>query len=441
MRLAWQLLLLTLMALNGFTNPDSSSPHAANSVMTAIPQPMAYVSENQLWLTVYDGAAPLPRGEVVDRCSPEVTYCWFTHLRWSPTGEYLLYQKQQAGQASYYLLDRMGQIRPLPTDGGDAQTMPVPVWAADGQSLLYFGTMGLRRMAAPFANAGRVLGVLTDFGDSTCGGGGFPASEFSYWLEGLGTFPYNSLPGHLAWLANDHLLYTRHCTGAGMGEFDVQSGVELPMLDDDRLLLFTSNRTRDHWTAITWDHHLAVGSAADGLIGTRPVAESIPSLDDPNSMNRLGVTLAGGAFYGPVSGRLYYTTRQLQQWVHLTEEQFAAVDMTVQDLFVSTPHFPIYQTTLFATTMTDWQQAQVVWQGDAYGIGSVTEAANGDLLFVRVDNGQALYAMLQRDPTLAEVQNVWPKPQMIRIPMDGDAPQQLLDNAGQIALAPLSNEQ
>jgi hypothetical protein len=170
------------------------------------------------------------------------------------------------------------------------------------------------------------------------------------------------------------------------------------------------------------------------------VAEKIPSLDEPGSMNQPGATLAGGVFYGPVSDRLYYTTRQLQQWVHLTEEQFFGLDPAVQERFVSTPHFPIYQTTLFATTTADWQQAQIVWQGDAYGIGNVTEAANGDLLFVRVDNGQALYETLQADPTLAEMQDTWPKPQIIRLPADGDAPQILLDNAGQLALAPLFNE-
>ncbi len=428
------MIALLFLLLTSCIRPDDSTIRTADGITKATRQPMAYVSDRQLWLTTYDGASTLDRGQAVDACLPEPAFCRFAHLRWSPTGDYLLYQKQQDEQSALHLLDRHGKTR-LVAEAGD------PVWSMDGQSLLYLGVDGLRRVDAPFTDGGRVVGRLTNFGDSTCGGGGFPASEFSYGLEGLGTFPYNSLPGHMAWLVNDRLLYTRHCTGAGMGQFDLQSGTELPMLDDDRLQLFTTNRTRDHWAAITRDHHLAVGSAADGLIGTRPVAESIPTLDDPNSMNRPGVTLAGGVFYGPVSGRLYYTTRQLQQWVQLTEEQFSAVDMTVQNLFVSIPHFPIYQTTLFATTATDWQQAQVVWQGNAYGVGSVTEAANGDLLFVQIDNGQALYETLQANPTLADVQSAWPKPQIIRIPADGSAPQQLLDNAGQVALARLSIEQ
>jgi hypothetical protein len=36
------------------------------------------------------------------------------------------------------------------------------------------------------------------------------------------------------------------------------------------------------------------------------------------------------------------------------------------------------------------------------------------------------------------MQDAWPKPQIIRLPADGDAPQILLDNAGQLALALLS---
>jgi len=48
---------------------------------------------------------------------------------------------------------------------------------------------------------------------------------------------------------------------------------------------------------ITWDHHLAIGSAADGLIATRPIAASIPSIEDSGRLDRLGLTVAGGVFY------------------------------------------------------------------------------------------------------------------------------------------------
>lgn len=79
-----------------------------------------------------------------------------------------------------------------------------------------------------------------------------------------------------------------------------------------RLLSLAPNAARDQWAAITWDHHLAIGSATDGLIATRPIAASIPSIEESGRLDRLGITLAGGVFYGASSGRLYYTTRQLQ---------------------------------------------------------------------------------------------------------------------------------
>jgi len=63
------------------------------------------------------------------------------------------------------------------------------------------------------------------------------------------------------------------------------------MLDDDQLLLFTTNRQRDQWAAITWDHHLAIGSAQAGLITTRPVAASIPAADTSRSLDRVGTTV------------------------------------------------------------------------------------------------------------------------------------------------------
>lgn len=185
---------------------------------------------------------------------------------------------------------------------------------------------------------------------------------------------------------------------------------------------------------------MAIGSAVDGLITTRPIAASIPAIEESGRLDRLGITLAGGVFYGASSGRLYYRTRQLQTTLQIDEAGFNQLDADVMNLFVSYPRFPIYQTTLLTTTQNDFSNAQIVWQGDAYGIDSVTETANRDILFVRIDNGQALYATLQAKEPLAAVQKAWPKPQILCIPAAGGAPELLLDNAGQLALSPPVSE-
>ena len=180
------MIALLFLLLTSCIRPDDSTIRTADGITKATRQPMAYVSDRQLWLTTYDGAATLDRGQIVDACPSEPAFCRFAHLRWSPTGDYLLYQKQQDEQSTLHLLDRHGKTR-LVAEAGD------PVWSMDGQNLLYLGVDGLRRVDAPFTDGGRIVGRLTNFGDSTCGGGGFPASEFSYGLEGLGTFPYKDV--------------------------------------------------------------------------------------------------------------------------------------------------------------------------------------------------------------------------------------------------------
>ncbi|MFZ4660385.1 MAG: TolB family protein [Caldilineaceae bacterium] len=422
--------LVFLFLLTGCIKPISDRVEEQPATAKEPVEKLAYVADRALWLTTLGGTDKQP----IDACPPQPAYCYFTRLRWSPDGNYLLYLKNNDSISTLHLADRAGNTHRLPGTGEDQIDFPIPAWSADGQSLIYLQD-GLRQMNSPFTEMGHEIGTVSDFGDGGCGGGGFPVSEFVYWQEGLATFPYNTPPSQLIWLANDQLLYTRNCTGTGLGRFDLRTGRPLPRLDSDRLMLVTTNRQRDRWAAITTDHHLAIGLAQAGLIITSPIADSIPTPAQLNTgIHPPGTTLAGGVFYGAYSGRLYYTTRQLQTTLQIDEQGFYALDPPVQNLFITYPHFPIYQTTLYATTQTDWEHPQIVWQGDAYGIGSVSESASGDILFVRIDNGQALYKALKAKKSITEVEAVWPTGQIMRIPAAGSAPQVLLDNAGQVAL-------
>lgn len=420
---------------------------------------LAYVADRALWLTTLGGTDK----QKIDACPAQANDCGFTHLRWSPTGNFLLYLKYQDAISTLHWVDQSGKTRLLPGAGEQQLGLHIPVWSADGQSLIYTVVapnraatkteeptqpavfadnesnvgdgsvqLELRITRFPFVEAGQKIGIIDLYGG--CGGGGYPASERIYGWEGLGTFPFASHSLQLLWLDTDVLLYSRTCAGTGIGQFDLKSGKALPLIDKARLLSLTSNAARDQWAAITWDHHLAIGSAQAGLIATRPIADNIPSIEELGRLDRPGITLAGGVFYGATSGRLYYTTRQLQTILQIDEAGFNQLESDVMNLFVTYPRFPIYQTTLFATTQDDFTNAQIVWQGDAYGIGNVTESANGDLLFVRIDNGQGLYETLRTQQSLANIERAWPKPQTMRIPVTGGAPQVLIDNAGQVAL-------
>lgn len=430
------IIAVLLCLLTGCIRPDPASVPPQPLMARAPLQKMAYVRNGKLLLSTYGGTET----QEVDACSPDAAYCHLMDLRWSPDGNYLLYFKYSDEPFLLYLVDGTGRSRPF--SGASRFALAIPTWSADGQQFLYGTTtptgFEVWLTQAPFVDAGHKVGDVQTLGDG-CGGGGFPATEELYIAEGLGTFPYHTPPPNLLWLANDVVLYARYpCPAAGIGQFDLQTGQPLPRIDEDRAVLFTTNRQRDHWAAITQDHHLAIGSAEAGLLATRPVAEYIPDPNRLESMAQPGVTLAGGVFYGPTSGRLYYTTRQLQAEWQLDEAVYATLDESVIELFppLTTPQSPIYQTTLWATTPTALTEPELVWQGDAYGIGSVTETANGDILFVRIDNGEALYAALQAKLSAAEVQQAWPKPQIMRIPAAGGTPELLLDNAGQLALSP-----
>ncbi|MFN8495506.1 MAG: hypothetical protein U0350_48370 [Caldilineaceae bacterium] len=415
-------------------------------------QKLAYVSGNQLIITTY----PAGKIDTVDTCTPAPN-CRFGALRWSPTGAYLSYLKKftETGDG-LFVVDESHTVRAVTTPSATLALAFTPTWSPDGKRLVYLldtpdvaplsteplsakGAQvggGAQRSevwvsAAPFANGGHKAGdvhILVG-----CGGGGYTASEQLYWQEGLATWPHGFPDLALAWLPTDVLLFGRTCPGPGIGQFDMKTGREQAPLDPNYLLEFTVDRTGQRLAAVTWDHQIALAQ----VDGAHLITQSLTAPVQPaNKYPVTGTVSAGGVFFGPTSRRLYFTTRRFLGAPALDPDKAMHYLDLYADLFNFSPAFLFYQTTLFAVTDNDFTETKPLVEMDDYGVGSLTEAANGDILYVRIPNDSALMAGIKAEQPVQAVAKLFPRPAIMRLPANGGATEVVVENAGQLALAP-----
>ena len=418
-------------------------------------QKMAYVSKEQLIITSY------PQGAiyVADQCAQDEQPCAFSHLSWSPVGTHLAYFKHiftpDGANTGLYVLDEENQSHPVTTT-----TTPMlgfsPAWSPDGRRLAYLidvknivqlpetavsSTTGINSgnlveladvwvSHFPFTDPGARSGSIQVF----TGFGGYPLtkSEELYWQEGLSSGPVG--PGlQLHWLPTDRLLFTRSPLRVGIGQFDLHSGQELEPLDQNELRQFAIHPLGQQLAAWTWDDQIALGNTDGMMFMTHP----IPGVTDPKLTSPItGSVSAGAVFWGPTSGRLYFTTRTFVGSLAIDAVQYFEHYPDLP-LFSAIPSaFDVYHTTLFAVNTNDFAQLQPLLASADYGYGSLTEAANGDILFVRIENGIPLLEAMNAQLPPAEVMKHVPQASIMRLAASGGKVETLVENAGQLALAP-----
>lgn len=387
---------------------------------TAQPRPapmLAYVQSGVLYLRLADFSSDaIP----VDRCEPGVA-CVLLHLQWSPDGQQLLYiQSALTGESKHFLkmVDRTGAVR-LVSD----QTASVfaPAWSPDGQHLAYVvDTAEFVDNEEQFALHVVAAASLTDevvgtigFG-SGCGGGPGSTSQQLLQAEGFGYFS-----AKLAWAAGDILLYSRMCSGSGLGRFDLQSRQHLePYSDLAQLHNFTLNADRTRWAAVSLSEggektEIALGNPAQVMYDRFASADGLP---------------VHSVFFGLQSNRLYYTTRlaTLSEYFDTTAYQ------TTDSPFIS-GQFDFYTTTLWAGM--PGAEAHQLGTFDLFGIGSLTEDENGAALFTQIPNDRLLYEAIKANQPLAEALAARPRPAIMRL-VSGETLETLIENAGELALTP-----
>ncbi len=421
-------------------------------------QKMAYVRQKQLIITTY------PQGEiyVADQCAQNEQPCSFSHLAWSPTSRHLAYFKSiftpEGANTGLYVLDEENQSHPVTTT-----TQPMldfsPAWSPDGRSLAYIvGSMNIVQLPEtavssttgissgnlaqlsdvwvshfPFTDPGVRSGsiqVFTGFGSYS-----LTESEALYGQEGLSSGPVG--PGlQLHWLPTDRLLFTRSPLRVGIGQFDLHSGQELAPLDSNELRQFAihplGQQQSQQLAAWTWDGQITVGNTD----GTMRMTHPIPGVTDPRLTSPItGSVSAGAVFWGPTSRRLYFTTRTFGGSLAIDAAHYLALYPDLP-LFGPIPSaFDVYHSALFAVNDDDFAQLQPLLASADYGYGSLTEAANGDILFVRIENGIPLLEAINAQLPPAEVMKHVPQASIMRLVAGGEKLEIVVENAGQLALA------
>jgi hypothetical protein len=296
-------------------------------------------------------------------------------------------------------------------------------WSPDGQSIVYIfptdtivdGTdstppyqvaeVWTAALEAGTVQEPQLVGNTNRMPDG-CGGGGRSRSEVLYENEG-GT-AYGYLMAVVEWTASGTLLYTQNCGNIGINRFDMNSTTDLAPFDVPlRNLIVDESGSR--WYAVTGhassteesDHQLATGTPEETAVNIIPTSNPVELV-----------------FYGPVSHKLYYTTRE-------ETESFSMDDIG--------EYFRFYKSGLWQIN-TDGSEENMVWQAEDQAFAQVSELGNGDIFFVRVENDRPLYEALQEGTaTLDTIDQFAPQRHIVRLV--GGEPQPMIENAGQPELA------
>ena len=121
---------------------------------------------------------------------------------------------------------------------------------------------------------------------------------------------------------------------------------------------------------------------------------------------------------------MYYTTRELVE------------SAEIPDLGA---YFHFFKSGLWQINQ-DGSEETLLWQGEDQGYAQVSETADGDVLFVLVENDRPLYQAFQDGTaTMDEMGEFAPQRHIMRLTIDGE-PQTVISNAGQPEIAPETQE-
>jgi hypothetical protein len=380
---------------------------------------VAYVQDNTLFIRALAGGEAI----AVETC-PEGSYCQIQYLKWSPDGQRLLYyynhSQNDIGNDSLRLADRQGNVQIVSEDIAGHQWLGA--WSPDGRAIAFFRASLGRSETDPMAYVLEVwtaaigvdgavgelqpVGPINPTPNDGCGGGGRSQSEVLYENEG-GT-PYGYQMGVNEWTASGILLYTRNCWNVGIGRFDMNSGIELEPYDI-ALRSLVLNNTHDRWYAVTGptyppeatDNQLATGTPDSPAVAMIPTSQPVELV-----------------FFGPVSGRLYYTTRQLVERATAPDRDYGL-------------EFAFYRAALW-TMNPDGTGEKLLWQAEDQAFARLAERPDGSILFTRVENDRELYEAAQ-DATITNLSPYMPQRHIVQLPATGGELVVVIANAGQPA--------
>lgn len=407
--------------------PQPPAVPSADAVIFGTDGYMAFVQAEQLFIQDLARAHP---PILVDSCVG-LEFCSHNFMKWSPDGQHLLYYRSENFESSEIRLatpDGRWQ-----TIGTDANFIQPAAWSPDGRAIVYLRDTGEMVEVETYNEAAgemmpwlvpalevmtvqiedgvigqpEVIGPLTLAGNG-CGGGGRSPSEVLYENEGGTAYGYHM--GVLDWTAQDILLYTHNCTNIGVGRYDLANAAQLEPFDIPvRSLVLSPDKRR--WYAVS-GHSWSTEPGNNELVTGVPeeTAVTIIPTDDPVEM----------AFMGEQSGQLYFTTRTL-----LREE---VIDNGMGG------GFRFYETTLWQMD-TETGLTTAVYQAEDHAFAQVQEAADGTLLFVRIENDVPLMEATEAGMTEDQRPDYLPKRHIVTLDEAGEL-LYLVPDAGSTAVTP-----
>lgn len=405
---------LVMTACQPIQSPTQSSTKRAPGGPT-----VAFVSDRSLY--IHPGTLAV----TVEDCA---IGCHVYYLTWSPDGKRLAYFYSPASAGDKFairLTDLTGQVQTVATDVG---WITPPAWSPQGDRLAYLVATDRyvvqddipRYLLEVWTTAVMANGTITDTrkhgevsigGD--CGGGGRSESAALYETEG-GLAYGGYLAGILAWSADDLLLYSNHCSGRGVGRFDLTTGMELAPYPG-KLSSLALNQAHDGWVAVDEQQQLVAGKPAE--LAYAPVTtQAAPEL----------------AFYGPMTDDIFYTTLTVTG----TADLFDGSSELQQSIPVA-PYFEFTQPSLHRLSRS--ASEMLLWKDNAYAYARLQQTADGALYFARVSDSKALYAAFNAGTLTAEtVAQLRPTVDVLRLRPGSATPEVWLANATQFALAPVA---
>jgi hypothetical protein len=412
-------LLMLLAACQPIRAPAQPAAEANPPAVAEIGGPtVAFVRDQTL--SIQQGDVTFP----VEDCRAG---CHVYYLTWSPDGAMLAYFYSPAniqGLFEIRLATLTGQVQIV--EAGVGWVTP-PAWSPDGKQLAYLVATDRYRVeaeapqyllevwTAEVLDGGTTVnahkqGEIGVGGD--CGGGGRSESAVLYEREG-GLAYGGYLAGILAWTVDDLLLYSDNCNAHGVGRFDLTTGTELEPYDG-KLRSLALNRGRDAWVAIDEQHQPVVGRPA-ALAYEAMATKTAPEL----------------AFYGQVTGDLYFTTLTVTGKADLFDEWSVA-----QQSIPVSPYFEFTQPGLYTFSLSATGET-LLWAGDGYAYARIQQATDGSLYFARVGDSRRLYEALDAGTLTAEgVDELRPMVDVMRLAPGSSTPEVWLENTAQFTLAP-----
>ena len=353
---------------------------------------------------------------MVEDCS--AGNCFVYHLDWSPKGDQLLYYIGSYDNSVPHQIRLASATGALQAVTEQASYIQPAGWSWDGTAIVY------RTDTDRYANNNdgpgqriQELWTVTIAADGTlgepelrgeitfgegCGGGGRSESANAYEREG--GFAYGYLSGIMAWTPENILLYTDACTTRGVSRFDLTNNVPLEKYDGD-LRSLSLNAAGDAWVAINADNQIVMGTPGSLEMTVVP-SSAAPEL----------------VAFGKVSGTIYYTTLEIIGAADLVEQASATLDPSVM-IF---PYFDTTEATLIALNPATGEETTLV-ANDGYAYARILEAADGSVIFSRVEDNAELQAAVENEEITAENwRDYLPTVDVLTIPRDGSGGATLL---------------